>query len=183
MSDRLVTIASFAFMPEAHMAKNLLESEGILAFVAGELTADAIACIASEAQLQVRAQDAQRAVSLLADAAAQASLADDWETQAESGVWTCPLCGTAARLGATVCPACRTANPGITTDPRDVRTDLDRGRRGADQVKKGDQIQEGRPRSPLPDAEVGDEASAPRGAAGCVVLLFVLPWLWLLWLV
>ncbi len=182
MSDRLVTIASFAFTPEAQMAKNLLESEGIPAIVAGELTADAFAGAAGEAKLQVRAEDAQRAVSLLAETAAQASLDDDWETQAEGGVWICPLCGTAGRLGAQVCTACQTANPGITPDRRDVRTDRDRWQRGADQAKKGNQIQEARPRPLLPDAEV-DEASHTQGQAGCVVLLFVLPWLWLLWLV
>lgn len=181
MSDHLVTVASFAFTTEAQLAKNLLESEGIPAFVAGALAADVLASAAGEAQLQVRAQDAQRAVSLLADVAAKAELADDWETQAESGVWTCSLCGTAVRLGVTVCPACRTANPGITTDRRDVQTDLDRGPRGSDQVKKGDQIQGSRPQPLLPDTEGGREARAPQGTAGCVVLILALPWLWLLW--
>src|SRR5262249_47731964 len=41
MSDRLVTVASFVFTPEAEMAKNLLEAEGIPAFIAGGLAADA----------------------------------------------------------------------------------------------------------------------------------------------
>jgi hypothetical protein len=183
MSDRLVTIASFASTLEAQMAKNLLETEGIPALVGGELIAEAFSGGAGEAQLQVRAQDAPRAVSLLADVAAKASLDDDWETQAERGLWTCPLCGTASPVGATACPACGTANSGIRTDPRETRINLETVQRVEDQVKKGDQIQEARPWSPLLDAEVMDQVTAPKGAAGCVVLLLVLPWLCLLWLV
>ncbi len=183
MSEQLVTIASFAFTPEAQLAKNLLESEGIPAFLAGELAAEALASAAGEARLQVRAQDAQRAVSLLAEVAAQASLDDDWETQAESGVWTCPLCGTAAPLGTNVCPACRTANPAITTAPRERPPDIERRPSGTEQVKTGNQIQESKPRPLLPDAEVGNKVNAPNGAAGCGVVLFGLLWLWLLWLV
>jgi hypothetical protein len=180
MSDRLVTIASFTFTPEAQLAKNLLESEGIPAFIAGELATNAFGWAGTEAQLQVRAEDAPRAVSLLA--AAEASLEDDWETQAESGVWTCPLCGAAVRLGTAVCPACHTTNPGITPDRRDGRREPDRRQRRTDQVKVADQIQEGKPRSLLPDAAEEDE-DTPRSSAGCGVLLFALPWLWLLWLV
>ena len=131
MSDHFVTVASFAFTPEAQMAKNLLEAEGIPAFLAGELAANVLTNAAGEAHLQVREQDAQRAVRLLASASAQASLDHDWETQAERGVWTCPLCGTAYALGDNVCPACGTSNPGITTDRGATWTDPRRRSREA----------------------------------------------------
>jgi hypothetical protein len=178
MSDRVVTIASFAFTPEAEMAKNLLETEGIPAFLAGELSANLLNNAAGEVQLQVRAQDAQRAVAVLA--AAEATLDDDWETQTERGVWTCPICGTAVPLDERVCPACHTSNPGITTEDQHGRTALDRWESGADRVQKADPIQEGITPAPLPKAEA-EETSSPR-ALGCVVL-FVFPCLWLRWLV
>lgn len=181
MSDRFVTVASFPFTPEAEMAKNLLESEGIPAFVAGGLAADVLSGLGGEALVQVREQDAPRAVSLLAAASAQVSLEKDWETQAECGVWVCPLCGTAVRLSDNLCPACRTPNPGIKTERSDAWADRDRRSSRTDQVKKSDQIQEEAPRSRLPDAEESAAASDRPGATGCVVLLFALPSLWLLW--
>src|SRR5947209_2576738 len=61
MSDRLVIIASYASTPEAQMAKNLLEAEGIPAFLAGELSANVLTGVmgvSGEVRLQVRAEDA-----------------------------------------------------------------------------------------------------------------------------
>src|SRR5437763_1072174 len=121
MANRFVTVASYAFTPEAQMAKNLLESEGIPVFLAGEMTAETLMGLGDEVHLQVREQDARRAVSLLASVDA-GTLDEDWETKAErdAGVWTCPLCGTPVKKGFKVCPDCQTPNEHITTDRRDT---------------------------------------------------------------
>src|SRR4051794_31664637 len=96
MSDRLVTVASYTFAPEAQMARNLLEAEGVPAFLAGEMTAEVLVGVGDEVHLQVREQDARRAVSILASVSGEAELDEDWEAQAVSGadIWPCPLCDT-----------------------------------------------------------------------------------------
>src|SRR5947209_18448617 len=108
MSDRFVTVASYTFPPEAQMARNLLEAEGIPAVLANEMTGDAFAGMGDPIHLQVKAADARRAVSALAAASAEAALDEDWEAQAEggAGVWPCPLCGGPVSNRLTVCPAC-----------------------------------------------------------------------------
>jgi hypothetical protein len=180
MSDRFVTVASYAHTPEAQMARNLLEAEGIPAFLAGEMTANALTGFAGEAHLQVHEQDAPRAVSLLAAVAARASLEPDWEAQAEQGLWTWPLCGTAVRLGEDVCPACHSPNTAVTTDRRDTwaqapRPDLER-------VKASDQVRANAPRPPRSLENEDSEAADPKAKAGCFVGLvaLVLGPLWLL---
>src|SRR2546423_10275041 len=98
MSDRLVTVASFSVPYEADLARGLLETEGITAFLAGDMAASTLAGVGGpigRVDLQVRETDAQRAAGILAVCAAEATLDEDWETQAEEGadVWVCSLCG------------------------------------------------------------------------------------------
>jgi hypothetical protein len=175
MADRLVTVASYAFMPEAQMAKNLLASEGIAAYLAGEMTANTLIA-AGEAHLQVHAEDAQRAVRLLA--AAQASLPDDWEESAERGLWTCPVCGTAVTLGENVCPACQTSNPAITTDARALWGPA--GPAAGQGVTGSDQIQADPPR-PAPGPAGGEPAAKAGPGCGLLLLAAAAVGLGLLW--
>ncbi len=184
MSDRFVIVASYHFPLEAQMAKNLLETEGIHAFLAGELTGDTLNGLGQEVHLQVHEQDARRAVSVLASVSAEASLDDDWEARAESGagVWTCSLCGTPVPLDVAVCPACQTPNANVTTNRLDTWTAAARARRQPDEPKSG-QVQAEPPRSPPTGAAEGREGPAPKSGAGCLVLFCVLTVLpaWLLW--
>jgi hypothetical protein len=173
MSDRFVTIASYAWTPEAQLARNLLETEGIQAFLLGELTADALTGLAGEAHLQVREQDAARATSILAAVSAKVSLDENWEAQAERGLCPCAVCGIAMQRGESVCPACGEPNTRITTDR--TGTWASRARQhDAEGVKKSAQEQANAPRSTLPEAVEDAEPMVPASRAGCAVLLFAL---------
>jgi hypothetical protein len=180
MSDRFVTVASYAFTPEAQIAKNLLEAEGIPAFLVGELAANAMTGAMGEARLQVREEDAPRAVSLLAAAAARVRFDEDWEARAEKDASVCALCGIALPTGATTCPACGTSNARITTDRRD--TWAARPREPASEgMKPNDQVQAESPRQGLHGQAVPETDSAT-SAKGCAVVLVVLP-IVALWLI
>src|SRR5262249_33456477 len=63
MAQDLVTVATFATAMDAHLRKNLLEGEGVEAFVADELTGDQLsgAYVHSYVKLQVAQQDEERA--------------------------------------------------------------------------------------------------------------------------
>lgn len=124
MSDNFVTVATYNRSFEAQLAKNLLEDEGILATLAGELTADTLpfgqAGGGDQIVLQVREDDAQRAAGILA-AVAAAKLDDNWEDEAESGsgVWLCSICGEPISNRLSVCYSCQTPREGIrATAPR-----------------------------------------------------------------
>jgi hypothetical protein len=60
----LVTIAAYDMNPEAHLAKNLLEAEGIPAFLDAEVASD-IFHLTSEVKLQVAAEHAEQARAIL----------------------------------------------------------------------------------------------------------------------
>jgi hypothetical protein len=116
MSDRLVTVATYKLDHEAHLARNLLLEAGVPAVLSGELSA----ALTPHDQicLQVRADDASRAVALLAEA----TLDKDWQRQATRGVWTCSVCGDAVLQGAAVCSTCATPRDAIRAGRReDVR--------------------------------------------------------------
>lgn len=121
MTDKLVTVMTFQNSFEAQLAKNLLENEGIVSTVTGELSSDVLlgtglAC--QQITLQVHEDDAQRAVSLLAEV----ELNKDWEDEAESGsdVWICSICGEPISNRLSICFACETPRESIrATPPRD----------------------------------------------------------------
>lgn len=60
----LVTIAAFDMVPEAHLAKNLLEAEGIAAFFTEEVASDMLH-LTSEIKLQVATENAEQARGIL----------------------------------------------------------------------------------------------------------------------
>ena len=63
----LVTIAAYNSTPEAQLAKNLLESEGIPAFLTDDATADMLHLTSpfGEAKIQVTEENVDRAVAIL----------------------------------------------------------------------------------------------------------------------
>lgn len=76
MSAELVTVARFARALEAETAKNLLESEGVTAFIADENASALFSGMLGQAKLQVAAADVARAKELLN---AHPGVADDVE--------------------------------------------------------------------------------------------------------
>jgi hypothetical protein len=67
MAQDLVTVATFTTALGAHLRKNLLEGEGIQAFVADELTGDLLsgAYVHGYVKLQVARSDVGRALQVL----------------------------------------------------------------------------------------------------------------------
>ncbi|HEY7330914.1 MAG TPA: hypothetical protein VH592_24955 [Gemmataceae bacterium] len=125
MSEKFVTVATYNRTPEAHLAKNLLEEEGIASMLSGELTADMLpfgqAGGGDQIVLQVPESAAQRAASILAIVAA-AKLEDNWEDEAESGsdVWICSICGEPISNRLSMCYSCQTPRESIRAAiPRD----------------------------------------------------------------
>jgi hypothetical protein len=106
---------------EAQLAKNLLENEGITSIMSGELSSDVLfgtGLSYHQIALQVREEDAQRAVALLAEV----ELNKGWEDEAESGtdVWICSICGEPVSNNLSICYACQTPRDGIRASaPRD----------------------------------------------------------------
>jgi hypothetical protein len=122
MSDRFVVVATFALAPEAQLAVNLLESAGIEAMLEGDNVGGAFPGMSAwgdPLQVLVRAEDAQRATRLIAEAQAQVHLPGDWEDRAETTA-VCSLCGGPVPEGAAECPACRTPRDAIRQQPADL---------------------------------------------------------------
>jgi hypothetical protein len=123
MADKLVTVMTFSQSFEAQLAKNLLENEGIASAVSGEYSTDMMGLgfaqgLPHQITLQVREDDAPRAVALLAEV----ELKKDWEEEAESGadVWICTICGEPISNRLSMCYACQTPRDGIRASaPRD----------------------------------------------------------------
>jgi hypothetical protein len=119
MPDRLITVATYNVSFEAEAAKNLLEAEGIRAFVSGGLTGSLLSTF--WIHLQVQEEDAPRASAILAEV--EASRDPDWEEGAEkgAGVWTCSLCGEPVADEVEVCPSCQTLREAIHTPAMEVQ--------------------------------------------------------------
>jgi hypothetical protein len=129
MPERFVTVATYGLPLEAEMAKNLLEAEGIACFLQGDLAAGVFvgnSDLGGLIRLQVNDRDAPRAAGILAASAAEATLDEDWESEAEegAGVWVCSLCGTPVSDQLTVCYACETPRTDICTGDPDADTRL-----------------------------------------------------------
>jgi hypothetical protein len=138
VADKFITVATYSLAYEAELARNLLAAEGIAALVGGDMAGSLLPTF--EIQLQVAAGDAQKAAALLA-AAESATLDEDWESKAESGVWTCSLCGEAVPEGETACRSCQT--------PRDAI----RATRPASQIRREPPPPEERVQDDIPDAD------------------------------
>jgi hypothetical protein len=121
MSDKFVTVQRFNNSFKAQLAKNLLENEGIESIISGELAQDVMLGTGlSQIALQVHEDEAQRATGILAAVEAEAELDDNWEEQAESGVWLCSICGEPVSNLLSVCYACETPRESIRAgEPRE----------------------------------------------------------------
>ena len=77
----LVTVAAYDLVPEAYLAKNLLEAEGIPAYLDGATASDMLH-LTSEVKLQVAPEHAEQARDIL-QAAKQHELTADSAHEAE----------------------------------------------------------------------------------------------------
>lgn len=77
----LVTVATYNLSPEMHLAKNLLEAEGIPAFLEDETAGDMLH-LTSEFKLQVPTANAEQARAIL-EAASEHQLAKEAAREAE----------------------------------------------------------------------------------------------------
>lgn len=131
MSGAFITVATFKQSFEAQLAKNLLANEGIECILSGELSSDVLfggAMVGDQIVLQVPESEVQRAVGLLAAAAAEARLEEDWEEQAESAadVWVCSLCGEPVSNRLSICYSCQTPRDAIRGAAGVARADIQR---------------------------------------------------------
>lgn len=103
MSDRLTTIYSYETPAEAHAAKNRLEAEGIVAFVADESAANMLSYVGPAiggAKLQVAEADAERSLQVLFPDETQ----DDGAVTSTS--WRCRECNEIIDAGFYACWSC-----------------------------------------------------------------------------
>jgi len=108
--DRYVLLRAFADQAEAHLAKQVLEQEGVSVILEGVQGASMFGGASlggGEARLLVREDDAARATGMLADIEARVELSGDWEHEATRG-YVCLLCGEAVEEGRPECPSCKT---------------------------------------------------------------------------
>jgi hypothetical protein len=78
----LVTVAAYNLVPEAHLAKNLLEAEGIPAFLTAEVASDMLP-LPEGVKLQVADEHAEQARTIL-EAATRHELTKEAAADAES---------------------------------------------------------------------------------------------------
>jgi hypothetical protein len=105
MSSQLKTIATFATAEEAHLARNVLEGEGITAFLDATNISGALGLSGSvmcEVKLDVADVDEQRALEILAQKPTimPAATAD---------IRICPKCGAEVPTGFEVCWSCQSS--------------------------------------------------------------------------
>lgn len=78
MGTGLVTVAEYANGPEAHISKMLLETHGVRAMVMGEELMNIIPKAGlPRVQVQVCAEDAERAKEILESATAEGDMMED----------------------------------------------------------------------------------------------------------
>jgi putative signal transducing protein len=136
MASRLVTVATFPFVPLAMLARNLLTDAGIASEVAEGNTSWAFASLFGEVKLIVAEEDAQRAGQLLDE---QASLFNDepdddeiesaspddiaadeddgaqpadYSPRADEPAWLCQSCGARVANDSKNCWSCGTSKRG-----------------------------------------------------------------------
>jgi hypothetical protein len=135
--DRYVLMRTYPDQSEAHMAKHMLEEEGISVILEDVETSNTFGVPALEgarARLLVLEDDAARATALLADVESRIELADDWEDQAEGG-YVCQTCDEPVPDGFSACPACSTPCESIRTNLPQVSAPRSRPRAADDGVK------------------------------------------------
>src|SRR5262245_12702053 len=101
MSDDLVTIAQYAGVPQAELARGFLLELGVLTIMEGAELAAAYAGGTNPVRLRVRPADAERAGRALAEVEARIA-----KLQAIRPEDRCLSCGTPLAPAATRCSAC-----------------------------------------------------------------------------
>lgn len=119
MDDRLVQIGKFGLPAEAHLAKSLLENEGIAAHVESQ-EGDSLLGLALSGTggvaLYVRAEDANRAAVLLAEAQSGGRDPEDEDPFRAGRLWLCRVCDTPVDADRGRCPECDSPRTDIQVD-------------------------------------------------------------------
>ena len=163
-----VPVATFGCVSEAHLARLLLESEGILVFLEGVETGGALSGLTGlgdHVRLQVLRDQAGQAVMLLAAAQARTELPDDWEEQAAACSWVCTQCGQPVPNDVGECPTCGIQAEGIRIGERSLEEQRSH-------LFKPTERNESRIESQAP------RATAPSNRPGCLGALLGLWWTW-----
>lgn len=108
MSSQLKTIATFATAEEAYLARNVLESEGVAAFLDSTNISGALGLTGSvmcEVKLQVAEADELRACEILAQKPMLMP-------ESVENVRVCPKCGAEVPAGFDVCWSCQSSLDG-----------------------------------------------------------------------
>jgi hypothetical protein len=97
MSTTFVTVGRFTQVLAAQQAKNLLEEEGVPAFVVGDTTGGSLPGLGDHIggfEVQVALADADRAYEILEKRLDQEDQEAITQHEAEEpGAWTCAVCG------------------------------------------------------------------------------------------
>jgi Putative prokaryotic signal transducing protein len=108
MTDRLITLATYRFAPQADLARMILEQEGIPAFIADSniVTADwFLGGAIGYVKLQVAASHAEAALTILQNNPQLLDTGSRNDTEAEDHM-TCLACGERMSDDAHQCKAC-----------------------------------------------------------------------------
>jgi rubrerythrin len=112
MSEKIIALAEFATLAEAHLALELLRQHSIQGFVSDDTTNPVNFSVlgrmpyAPGIQLHVKEAQAVQARQLLQSRARQKPV-KEWEKQAEEvDGWLCHLCDTHNEVDSAICPAC-----------------------------------------------------------------------------
>jgi hypothetical protein len=168
--EKFVLVRSFPSLTEGHLAKNMLEAEGIRVLLEGVETTGALAglhlALSGGVRLLVPSDDAPRAVGLLADLEARLEMPDGWEEEAGRFA-VCSFCGEPVQEGRTECPACWTPCKAIKSSER-----MDR----ATTPSIEEAIRTGQPSglTSRPPEAAREQPEAPRQGPGC---LWAMAWL------
>ncbi len=164
-NDRFIPVATFRCVSEAHLAKHMLEAEGIASLIEGIEAGGTLngLGLSDHIRVHVLAQNAGRAALLLADVQSRAELPADWEDEAERG-HVCSLCGEPVEEAVMSCPMCKTPYDAIRGAPSPSRSPA-----------TSEAVQS--PSEDMPAKRAMPEmADVTRPAAGCLsVLLWWLP--------
>lgn len=114
MAESFVTVAEYSQSFEAHLARGMLEAEGIKVYLSGDLTAETWMMLGL-VKLEVSESDAPRALALLEKQAEEKATRQQGleEATQDPSLWVCQLCGSAVGISDKICSGCATPRDAI----------------------------------------------------------------------
>jgi hypothetical protein len=210
MSEKYVVVATFTMPMEAQVACGRLGAEGIPAHVTGGSTASTFAglgAVGGRVELYVPESACERALDILAECmpgeqwrvmfnkdehSASAPTADwpsdervkagseEFETERDSRIWVCSLCGDAVPVKETVCPSCGTVREAVRPADSEFLHENRTARRASDtDIQKEAMAPKGFSLKPNPDVPEVTESNrgvvlASRALTAAIVALIAI---------